>query len=132
MLADGFDVTVVGGVARVAGEIDMVSAPAFDRALTALPDRLELDLEAITFLDSAGISVIVRHHRPAVASGSCRCTAKGNIVGIDHSTGSLARISCPGRRRDRRAKVGFLVLLPAGIGEGVLPWGLEWRLWWWG
>ena len=36
MLADGFDVTVVGGVARVAGEIDGVSAPAFDQTLTAL------------------------------------------------------------------------------------------------
>ena len=69
MLADGFDVTVVGGMARVAGEIDMVSAPAFDRALTSLPDRLELDLEEITFLDSAGISVLVRHHRQRCENG---------------------------------------------------------------
>ena len=63
MLADGFDVTVVGGVARAVGEIDTVSAPALDRALMAMPDRVELDLRAITFIDSAGVAVLVRHHR---------------------------------------------------------------------
>jgi anti-sigma B factor antagonist len=102
MLADGFDVTVVGGMARVAGEIDMVSAPAFDRALTALPDRLELDLEAVTFLDSAGISVLVRHYRQ-------RCENGGSL-----------RIVEPSRAVRRALEItGLLELLTACRAEPV-------------
>ena len=100
MLADGFDVTVVGGVARVAGEIDGVSAPAFDQTLAALPDRLELDCQAVTFLDSAGVSVLVRHHRQ-------RCENGGTL-----------RIVEPSRAVRRVLEISGLLELLAGCRPG--------------
>jgi anti-sigma B factor antagonist len=69
MLADGFEVTVVGGVARVVGEIDTLSAPALDEVLAALPDRVDLDLQEVSFLDSAGVLVLVRQHRRRCENG---------------------------------------------------------------
>ncbi len=69
--------TVTGdGTARVvcAGEVDCSTAPALRRALDgalAGPVRVvTVDLEAVTFLDSAGLSVLAVSHRTAVQSGA--------------------------------------------------------------
>ncbi|GGQ68464.1 STAS domain-containing protein [Couchioplanes azureus] len=51
---------------RCAGEIDQSSAPAFAAALdAAVPGRrlVEVDLSAVTFMDSSGINTLVRHRR---------------------------------------------------------------------
>ncbi len=69
--------TVTGdGTARVvcAGEVDCSTAPALRRALDgalAGPVRVvTVDLEAVTFLDSAGLSVLAVSHRTAVQAGT--------------------------------------------------------------
>jgi len=100
MVADGFDVTVVGEVACVAGELDMVSAPGFEEALIGLPDRLKLDLQGVTFLDSAGVAVLIRQHRQRGENG-----------------GSL-RIVEPSRAVRRVLEVSGLLDLLTGCGSG--------------
>ena len=70
MPVDGIAVTVVNEVAQVEGEIDMATASAFDAALEALPGTLRLDLSAVTFLDSSGVSVLVRHYQQRCQDGS--------------------------------------------------------------
>ncbi len=65
-----------GGTAiRVAGELDISSAPeldeALDEALTA-GGEVTIDLEGCTFIDSTGISVIVRAARRLVEEGGRR------------------------------------------------------------
>ena len=69
MPSDQFAVSVVDGVVQVEGEIDSHVAPAFDNALQALPGSLTLDCRAVTFLDSAGISVLVRHYQQRCEAG---------------------------------------------------------------
>jgi anti-sigma B factor antagonist len=53
-----------GVVLRVAGEVDLVSAPTFSAELAALrelaaPGRLVLDLTGVAFMASAGLSVLI-------------------------------------------------------------------------
>ena len=69
MPSDQFAVSVVDGVVHVEGEIDSHVAPAFDDALQALPGSLTLDCRAVTFLDSMGISVLVRHYQQRCDAG---------------------------------------------------------------
>jgi anti-sigma B factor antagonist len=57
----------------VTGDIDMASAAAFRPMLLASTDPIELDLSGVTFMDSAGITVLlqaraVRPVRIAVSS----------------------------------------------------------------
>jgi anti-sigma B factor antagonist len=55
-------------VYQVSGEIDTLTAPHLDRALTSTDDRgsgvshVVLDLSAVPFLSSAGLSILVEHH----------------------------------------------------------------------
>jgi anti-sigma B factor antagonist len=69
MPSDQFAVSTVEGVVHVEGEIDSHVAPAFDDVLQALPGSLTLDCSAVTFLDSMGISVLVRHYRQRCEEG---------------------------------------------------------------
>jgi anti-sigma B factor antagonist len=69
--------TVPGdGTVRIvcAGEVDCSTAPALRRALDdAFTGRVRVvtvDLEAVTFLDSAGLSVLAVAHRTAVRAGA--------------------------------------------------------------
>ena len=68
-----FDVTAAGSSVhvRAAGEIDSSSAPALRTELTAVldlaPAEIVLDLCGVTFLDSAGLSVLAAAHRRATA-----------------------------------------------------------------
>jgi anti-anti-sigma factor len=60
----------------VAGQVDLAIAPALHAALIdALTDRaptdVHLDLSECTFLDCAGIGVLVAAHATAQASGCC-------------------------------------------------------------
>jgi anti-sigma B factor antagonist len=68
-----------------AGEIDASTAPALRDELTALLDDLAedltVDLEAVTFLDSAGLCVLAAAHRRAVEQGAgFRVVASGRAV----------------------------------------------------
>ena len=54
-------------VVRLAGEIDVFNARLLDDALTRLletdPDQVVVDLSGVRFLDSTGLSVLVRTRR---------------------------------------------------------------------
>ena len=69
MPSDQFAVSVVDGVVHIRGEIDSYVAPALDKALQALPGALTLDCSAVTFLDAAGISVLVQHYQRRCEEG---------------------------------------------------------------
>ena len=68
MPGEQFAVSVVDGVVHVEGEIDSYVAPAFDDQLVAL-DAASIDLSAVTFMDSSGVKVLVRHHRRGADRG---------------------------------------------------------------
>ena len=54
-------------VVAVHGEVDLYTAPrlweAIDTAMASTPHELVIDLTDVTFLDSAGLSVLVRAHK---------------------------------------------------------------------
>lgn len=62
-----------GTVVRVAGEVDMVTSPRLQAALSRLladrPPTLVLDLDGITFLGSSGLAVIVEADEEARETG---------------------------------------------------------------
>jgi anti-sigma B factor antagonist len=71
--------------AVVVGEVDSASAPTLrrelDSALDATPAELVVDLDAVTFLDSAGLSVLATAHRRAVGQQTrLRVLASGRPV----------------------------------------------------
>jgi anti-sigma B factor antagonist len=89
----------VRGVAivAVAGEIDVASSPAFEEALAAaVRDRDQagvcVDLTDVTFMDSSGLSALVRaverHKRLgsslAVATSDSRITTLFEVSRLDH------------------------------------------------
>lgn len=47
----------------VTGEIDMASAVAFMPVIMASTDPIELDLSGVTFMDSAGVKLLLRAQR---------------------------------------------------------------------
>ena len=51
------------GVVRLIGEIDMATAPTLQRYLELVPTVRVLDVRAVTFIDSSGLSVLLRAHR---------------------------------------------------------------------
>jgi anti-sigma B factor antagonist len=54
-------------VVAVRGEVDLYTAPqlweTIDKAIADSPDQLVIDLSDVTFLDSSGLSVLVRAHK---------------------------------------------------------------------
>jgi len=56
-------------IATIAGELDLESAPGLERrlgALLMLPlEAMTIDLAGVSFMDSAGLSALVRVHRMA-------------------------------------------------------------------
>lgn len=68
-----------------AGEIDSSTAPVLREQLTTLLDAaaqdITVDLDAVTFLDSAGLCVLAAAHRRAVGQGAAlRVVASGRAV----------------------------------------------------
>lgn len=57
----------------VAGEVDCSSAPEvrvlLDQLVDGAPTEIVVDLTGVTFLDSAGLSVLAAAHRQALAAG---------------------------------------------------------------
>ena len=70
------DTVLADGAARLvcAGEVDCSTAPdlrrALDDAFAGSPGSVTVDLEAVTFLDSAGLSVLAVAHRTADQTGA--------------------------------------------------------------
>ena len=67
------------------GEVDSSSAPQLRRELDAVLDRavgeIIVDLDGVTFLDSAGLCALASAHRRAVAQGvRLRVLASGRAV----------------------------------------------------
>ena len=62
-----------GVLLTVTGEVDSSTAPSLRAVVdTAFADRarsLTIDLEGVTFLDSAGLCVLARAHRRAIEAG---------------------------------------------------------------
>jgi stage II sporulation protein AA (anti-sigma F factor antagonist) len=57
-------------VIRLAGELDMATAPALADALSAVDgEDVVVDCDALSFLDSSGISVLVGAHRDGARTG---------------------------------------------------------------
>ena len=57
-------------VLTVAGEIDLATAPQLAACLVDAADRdVAVDLSAVTFLDSSGLSALVAGSRAATANG---------------------------------------------------------------
>jgi anti-sigma B factor antagonist len=61
-------------VVRVTGELDMATAPklqtTFDEVLASAPTNVLLDLQHLDFLDSTGITVLVRTRRQLEERGA--------------------------------------------------------------
>lgn len=81
-------------IVSVAGEVDMLSAPrleeAAQRALADTPPVLVLDLSSVTFLSSAGLSVLVRTEKLAGDNTDVHIVAAGpatlrpiQLMGLD-------------------------------------------------
>src|SRR5579862_7277773 len=58
-----------GFVVRVAGELDMATAPDLDGCLVALDGDIAVDLAGLRFTDSTGIAALLRGHLRAVKRG---------------------------------------------------------------
>ncbi len=70
-----------GVVLELSGELDLATAPQLDRQLGRLgpvqPGRLLIDLRGLEFMDSAGLTSIVRAQNRADASGHSFCLRGG-------------------------------------------------------
>jgi anti-sigma B factor antagonist len=68
-----FSVEVTAGspsVVLVSGELDVAAAPELKTCLAGLAhDDVALDLAAVTFMDSSGISVLIAAHRQSADLG---------------------------------------------------------------
>jgi len=69
MPSDQFAVSVIDGVVHVEGEIDSFVARAFNEVLDDVPGPLTVDCAAVTFLDSAGVAVLVRQYQQRCEEG---------------------------------------------------------------
>lgn len=71
-------------VLAVAGEVDLLTAPQLEEALTRVlnerPRSLVVDLSKVEFLGSAGLSVLVAAHKSAGAHTRLRVVAEGNTT----------------------------------------------------
>ena len=89
-------ITDAQGIAmRLEGELDLETSVEFDRRLAAIDQarisRLLIDLGGVTFMDSRGLSSIVRAHQSAEANGHILVVRRGSnqvqrlfaLTGID-------------------------------------------------
>ena len=78
MSSDGFavDVSTEGDTVIIAvrGDVDLATAPALraecEAAVERKPEVVRVDLSELTFLDSSGISVLVKTHQDLDAQGA--------------------------------------------------------------
>lgn len=79
----------------VSGEVDMVTAPRFEKALTSAlgerPETLVVDLEQVEFFASTGLSALVAAYQQAGQDTVVRVVANSSatvrpleVTGLDH------------------------------------------------
>jgi anti-anti-sigma factor len=60
-------------VLQISGELDLASSPALEEALERVaadsPQLVIIDLRELDFMDSTGLSVLIRAHQRALAAG---------------------------------------------------------------
>jgi anti-sigma B factor antagonist len=81
-----------GALLSAAGEIDTLTAPelqvSLDQALPGQGQVLVVDLSGVTFLSSAGLSVLVQaHQRAADAGGDVRIVTNSSSARVFQLTG---------------------------------------------
>jgi anti-sigma B factor antagonist len=90
-------------VVEVVGEFDLALRPAFNDALAKADGHVEVDLGAVSFLDSAGIAALVEGRKAALDRGaSFRVTeASDTVIRMLDITGLLDTLGIaePQRRR---------------------------------
>ncbi|MPY80692.1 MAG: anti-sigma factor antagonist [Actinophytocola sp.] len=71
-------------IVEVAGEVDMLTAPRFERelerAIARSPQRLVVDLTDVTFLSSAGLALLVRARKDCADTIDMRIVAAGSAT----------------------------------------------------
>jgi anti-sigma B factor antagonist len=82
---------------RLMGELDLASSPAFEAELDKVPETAEIivDLRELAFIDSTGISALVRaHQRSQQAGGSLTVvtSGEGQVFGLLQLTGLHERL----------------------------------------
>jgi anti-anti-sigma factor len=94
-------------VIRLAGELDIASAPeleqAIDRAVASGAGLVVVDLRRLEFMDSTGISLLVRAHQSALKSSHRFAVIKGPpqvdrllaLTGLDQQLTLLDRLGEP-------------------------------------
>jgi anti-sigma B factor antagonist len=90
-------------VVRVKGEVDIYTAPqlweTLDAAIAGAPHELVVDLSEVTFLDSSGLSVLVRAHkrlRPVDATVVVRGASEQAYMAIELTKlNTLFRVEAP-------------------------------------
>jgi anti-anti-sigma factor len=99
-------------IVKVGGELDMLTAPAMTtvaRRFIESPGSLILDLEAVTFIASSGLSALVQLRQAAAAAGgACVLVATGQAVlrslDVTGLTATLQPCSSLGDARRRLAR----------------------------
>jgi anti-sigma B factor antagonist len=67
-------------IVTVRGEIDIVSAPAFEETLSAVGSVIVVDLRYLDFMDSSGIAVLLRRKATLDESSELRLVVKPGII----------------------------------------------------
>jgi anti-sigma B factor antagonist len=86
-------------VLSVEGEIDFATAPELEAALEDALDpgrtRLIVDLRRVTFMDSTGLVLLLRHNRTAAAAGQRLIVIKGppHVQRVFEITGLSERLT---------------------------------------
>jgi anti-anti-sigma factor len=109
-------------VLRIEGELDMAGCPELDRALReaeqAEARRIILDLEALTFIDSSGLGVLVMASRRSASNGKRLEVTRGRgqpaemfrLTALDQTLPLTDPALCPAIREARPAAASALVL----------------------
>ena len=107
LVADHDGVSVVS----VSGEIDLVTAPALEQAISAVvaegPTALVIDLSAVEFLGSVGLKILAATYEKLGGNSRVRCggarTGDQTPDSPDRSGQDVPVVPDAGRRVDRRA-----------------------------
>ena len=67
-------------IVTVRGEIDIVSAPAFEETLSAVGSIIVVDLRHLDFMDSSGLAVLLRRGATLDESSELRLVVKPGII----------------------------------------------------
>jgi anti-sigma B factor antagonist len=67
-------------IVTVRGEIDIVSAPAFEETLSAVGSIIVVDLRYLDFMDSSGLAALLRRNAMLDGSSELRLVVKPGII----------------------------------------------------